>query len=863
MIGGIVNVSYEEVLVRDPHSVDHWIAYLDCNASSPPLTRFLLYERALSPSILPQSYKIWHRYLAERVTYTTTHVAAFSLHPTRHRLCRLLYEQTNAVFERCLTSLHKMPVIWCMYLSFLRHQHRLTLTRITFDRALCSLPITQHHTFIWPRYMEWVNTDADAVVETGMRIYRRYMQVEMKACEDYIDYLQRHELWKPLAQHLIHLLNQPKIILQSHSKHELWKKLIYIFNKHTHDIQHNHNYIDSPSSSSSYSYSSSSSSSSTSPSRCSSGLSSVVDVESVIRSGLVRFASECGVLYCCLADYYIRCGELDHARDIYEEGIQRVQTVKDFTIIYDAYATFEESITNINIQNKQTQLSTHHKQEGQGEGEGEGIQEENVDVDVDVDVEIEMEMQLSRLERLTVRHPFLLNGVLLRQNPHHVGEWLKRVSLCGDDPAAILNTFTQAVKTVESQKASHGKLSNIWISFAKYYLYTYTHKHKPKTTKQHKHKTPSSEREREGEGQKETETEMETTDSESGLSNARLVYQRGSEVEYKSIDENVSVWCSWMEQEIKRGNANYAKQQLKQLLQPNSHSHSRSHPHSHPHPPSPSPSSSPPASHSDWNELLSPSVSRVRSGLRRSVRLWSLYVDLEENLGEVSSVRSIYESMLHSAVLTPQLLLHYTSFLQHHDCYEDSFRVYEKGIAHFPFPHSIHIWIDYIKTFNQRYKGKKLERSRDLFEQAITQLTPHLQASSSSSSSFSSSAPLQGDGAAKKRKKVGSLEEFHSSIKLLFLLYASFEEEYGFYRRAMDIYSRACAAVSIQHKYEMYLIYIARCAQLFGLISCRSIYESSSSSSNEISSGFPEGKLEMGADESSSSFTSSSSRFRL
>ena len=36
---------------------------------------------------------------------------------------------------------------------------------------------------------------------------------------------------------------------------------------------------------------------------------------------------------------------------------------------------------------------------------------------------------LARLEYLLERRPFLLNEVMLRQNPNNIGEWLKRVSL--------------------------------------------------------------------------------------------------------------------------------------------------------------------------------------------------------------------------------------------------------------------------------------------------------------------------------------------------------------------------------------------------------------------------------------------------
>lgn len=48
------------------------------------------------------------------------------------------------------------------------------------------------------------------------------------------------------------------------------------------------------------------------------------------------------MLWNSLADYYIRSGHFEKARDIYEEAIASVVTVRDFTQVFDAYAEFEE-----------------------------------------------------------------------------------------------------------------------------------------------------------------------------------------------------------------------------------------------------------------------------------------------------------------------------------------------------------------------------------------------------------------------------------------------------------------------------------------------------------------------------------------
>jgi pentatricopeptide repeat protein len=62
-----------------------------------------------------------------------------------------------------------------------------------------------------------------------------------------------------------------------------------------------------------------------------------MDVDAVIRGGIRRFSHEVGNLWTSLADYYIRLGHFEKARDIYEEGINMVSTVRDFSLIFDAY----------------------------------------------------------------------------------------------------------------------------------------------------------------------------------------------------------------------------------------------------------------------------------------------------------------------------------------------------------------------------------------------------------------------------------------------------------------------------------------------------------------------------------------------
>ena len=60
--------------------------------------------------------------------------------------------------------------------------------------------------------------------------------------------------------------------------------------------------------------------------------------------------------------------------------------------------------------------------------------------------------RIARLEHLMERRPELLSSVMLRQNPHAVHEWHKRVKLFEGNPTRQILTYTEAVKTVDAEK---------------------------------------------------------------------------------------------------------------------------------------------------------------------------------------------------------------------------------------------------------------------------------------------------------------------------------------------------------------------------------------------------------------------------
>jgi len=238
----------------------------------------------------------------------------------------------------------------------------------------------------------------------------------------------------------------------------------------------------------------------------------------------------------------------------------------------------------------------------------------------------------------------------------------------------------------------------------------------------------------------------------------------------------------------------------------------------------------------------------VQTRLYKSLKLWSFYADLQESIGTVESTKAVYDRIIELRIATPQIIINYALFLEENNYFEESFKVrsaasrrrttpravftrcperraflgarrqvYERGVDVFKFPVAFEIWNTYLTKFIKRYVrrraarpaagrgpltalvlaarswrfqqgGKKLERARDLFEQALASCPEDL-------------------------------------AKPLYLMYAKLEEDFGLAKNAMRVYDRATRGVAPEERYEMFLLYISKVAETYGVTHTREIYE--------------------------------------
>ena len=643
------DVIYENEILRNPGSLRPWLDYANYKKQTGSLVEqcFVL-ERACRT--LPRSYKLWKMYLELR----TTHLR--KKNPARHNV---EFHKVNALFERALVLLNKMPKIWEMYLSFLCQQPLVTQTRRTFDRALRALPVTQHNR-IWALFRPFANS---AGGYTAVKIWRRYMQLHPEYAEDFIELLVKEKQYTEAVKMYIKIINAPKFrSREAKGPFQLWTEMLELLIDHAKLVE--------------------------------TGIETGIDVDRIVKSGIARFPDQRGMLYVGLARYYINLGAYEQARDVFEEGITSVMTVRDFSIIFDTYAEAEEAVIGLKM-DAATVRSTK------------SIKDSDADLDLDI--------HMLRFESLMDRRPFLLNDVLLRQNPNNVNEWEKRVALWGDNKIEVVNTYTAAIAAISPKKAV-GRFHLLWANYAKFY-------------EQHK-----------------------------DLRNARIIFEKAVKVPFKSVNELADTYIEWAEMELRNEEFDAAVSVMAKGTQ------------------------APKRSNVDYfDETLSP-----QQRVHKSWKLWSFYVDLVESVSDLEETKRVYERVFELRIATPQTVVNFANLLEEQGYYEESFKVYERGLDLFTYPVAFELWNLYLTKAVDRQIS--MERLRDLFEQAVEGCPPQF-------------------------------------AKALYLMYGALEEERGLSRHAMRIYERATRAVADADRPAMFNYHITKTAANFGLPSTRPVYE--------------------------------------
>ena len=616
--------------IQNPYNFKSWWDTLSSSKEAPFSIRKKIYQVSLH--YLPGSYKLWYHYLKEEREYVKSNYNI----PNKH------YEEVNRIHEQALIYMMKMPIIWMNYIQFMMEQNSITKTKIIFNKALQAIPITQHKK-LWEIYIPWVES-LIGCHKSKIEIFKRYIKFNPDYKEKFINYLIGIKEFNLAIHLIIEILNEENFYSKENkSQYYYWILLCQIINNYPEDLNLGKYNKD-------------------------------LNVDKVIRHGIKKYTDEVGNLWVTLANYYIKIGLIEKAREIFEEALEKILTPRDFSLIYNSYLNFEQEMMKQNLfynndinndnyeltdnkENKNLQslelnelenaLNELNIKESDDNKKEEKFKKEKLLEKQSQDKSNLQKFNFIRVNNLIQRRPFLKNSTILRRNPNNVSEWLKRIELMKEkkDLNLIKNLYEECLNTIKINLA-YGRLSEIYISYANFF------------------------------------------EENNNIKKANEIYYKGCNLNFKNTEENVNMWCLWCEMNVRQKRYQDAYHIIKFICTNNANKYYK---------------------------------------YNKNIKLWSLYVDLEMNLNQNNEkqIIYIYSKMIEYKIANIETIFNFIIYLEKIKNYEKIYNIYEQSLDLFRWPNSYDICICYLVDFINHYKSDKTEIFRDIIQNIII-LSGHL-----------------------------------------------------------------------------------------------------------------------------------------
>jgi len=616
--------------IQNPYNFKSWWDTLSSSKEAPFSIRKKIYQVSLH--YLPGSYKLWYHYLKEEREYVKSNYNI----PNKH------YEEVNRIHEQALIYMMKMPIIWMNYIQFMMEQNSITKTKIIFNKALQAIPITQHKK-LWEIYIPWVES-LIGCHKSKIEIFKRYIKFNPDYKEKFINYLIGIKEFNLAIHLIIEILNEENFYSKENkSQYYYWILLCQIINNYPEDLNLGKYNKD-------------------------------LNVDKVIRHGIKKYTDEVGNLWVTLANYYIKIGLIEKAREIFEEALEKILTPRDFSLIYNSYLNFEQEMMKQNLfynndinndnyeltdnkENKNLQslelnelenaLNELNIKESDDNKKEEKFKKEKLLKKQSQDKSNLQKFNFIRVNNLIQRRPFLKNSTILRRNPNNVSEWLKRIELMKEkkDLNLIKNLYEECLNTIKINSA-YGRLSEIYISYANFF------------------------------------------EENNNIKKANEIYYKGCNLNFKNTEENVNMWCLWCEMNVRQKRYQDAYHIIKFICTNNANKYYK---------------------------------------YNKNIKLWSLYVDLEMNLNQNNEkqIIYIYSKMIEYKIANIETIFNFIIYLESIKNYEKIYNIYEQSLDLFRWPNSYDICICYLVDFINHYKSDKTEIFRDIIQNIII-LSGHL-----------------------------------------------------------------------------------------------------------------------------------------
>ena len=610
--------------IQNPYNFKSWWDTLSSSKEAPFSIRKKIYQVSLH--YLPGSYKLWFNYLKEEREYVKSN----------YNIPNKYYDEVNNLHEQALIYMMKMPIIWINYIQFLIEQNLITKTKLVFNKALQAIPITQHKK-LWDIYIPWVES-LSGCHKSKIEIFKRYIKFNPDYKEKFINFLIGIKEFNLAIYLIIEILEDENFYSKENkSQYYYWILLCQIINSYPENLNL-------------------------------SKYKKKLNVDKVIRHGIKKYTDEIGNLWVTLANYYIKIGLIEKAREIFEEALEKILTVRDFSLVFNSYLGFEQEMMKQNLFNNDDLNDNNLDNMNDNENNKlEGIELDELDkalLDLQiVDVKNEggekiIEEDLTnnnnskkynflRVNNLIERRPFLLNSTILRRNPNNVSEWLKRIELMKEKKNfnLIKNLYEESLNTIKINEA-YGKLSELYISYANFY------------------------------------------EENNNIKKANEIYYKGCNLNFKKTDENINLWCLWCEMNIRQKRYKDAYNIIKYICTNNTNKYYR---------------------------------------YNKNIKLWSLYVDLEMNLNKNNEgqIIYIYNKMIEYKIANIETIFNFVIYLEKIKNYEKIYNIYEQSLELFSWPNAYDICLCYLVDFINHYKNDKTEIFRDIIQNIII-LSGHL-----------------------------------------------------------------------------------------------------------------------------------------
>ncbi|KAI9219946.1 hypothetical protein BC828DRAFT_384760 [Blastocladiella britannica] len=725
---GDTDLPHEHLLLRDPYRPATWLTYIAhklgmvAMGSVPPSHLALLYERAVAT--IPGSYKLWKAYLdwsRARLRHLAPGSRARAAEVTRIWGC----------YHRALTvAMHKMPRLWTDFLEFAvaNAPHRVPEIRAQFDAALCALAPGQH-VRVWDLYLPWAEKVGG---EVAVWVHKRYLQCNSSHAAAFTTLLLKQGHHAAAASYLLSAARGSFLASAAASAaaaapaaaHPLFDKLVELAVSHP------------------------------------DAFASPEVADQVLEAAVRRHPQHCAKYWAARARARVQRGDLEGARAVFERSLRGVTTLRDFTVLFDAYVEHEEGVVK-------QQLKALARIKRRVAKNASTEDPTTAAAEAAAAAQREVDLRLARLDALVQSRPRLVNDVELRGNPHACAKWVVRATTLVPENRAVAE-FERALRTIHPKHATGG-LEQVYAAYARWH---------------EDHNDPDA---------------------------ARKVWERAVRIEYKAVPELVGAWTGYAEFELRRGGVQRARDVMGRAC-------------------------SVPARGAASVDYRDHKLS-VQRRLFKSTPLWSFYIDLEECFGTRATVAATYDHMIHLKLATPQVIANYALYLESQRYFEDSFKVYERGIAAFGYPVAAELWTVYIAKFMHRYglevdpKAPVAPSNED--DQALVSLEIADAGTTSSSATVT-------DVVAKSVHMERLRDLYEAALgapnlptgeyrRSLYVGYFAAELAHGQARRAMRVLDRACAhptqAVDTVHRKPLVDMAAHVASAAFGLLAARAVYE--------------------------------------